>query len=852
MKWLLFVFFLMSMSILFGQKTRKGVPLEPGVSLALAEERAARMSGLEYDLFFNLPDSAHLPIPAEVTLRFNLISAKAPLQLDFRVEPDRLKSVRVQGKSVPAECKEGHILIPAKYLRKGHNEIAVEFTAGDLSLNRNEDYLYTLLVPDRASTVFPCFDQPDLKARYRLELEMPAAWEASANGALEEERAVNGRKRLRFRETQPFSTYVFAFAAGQFQKRTQSRAGRAMTMLYRETDDAKVARNADTIFDLHAQAIEWLEAYTQIPFPFDKLDFVLLPGFQYGGMEHIGNIFYREGSLILDETATENQKLGRARLIAHETAHMWFGDMVTMKWFNDVWLKEVFANFFAAKAVNPSFPKINHDLSFLLAHQPTAYSEDRSGGSHPIQQPLENLREAGSLYGGIIYQKAPVVMRQLEALMGEEAFRKGIQEYLKTFAYSNATWDDLVGILDAYSEEDLQGWSRVWVKEPGMPAIRTEWHAGSNGRLEKLTLVQEKKAPSGANWIQSTVVALAYPDTVVRIPVRLEADVTEVVAAKGLPCPLAVLSNASSMGYGYFRLDSISLAYGLRQFASIGDPLLRGAAWLALYEELVRGRVAPDAFLQSILGALPRETEPLNRQNLLGYLGTVCWHYLAPAQRAKIAPEVESLLWDLLANAQDMSGKAAFFSTLSNLSITAESVSRLKAVWDGSVPVPGLPLSEAQQVSLASELALRLPDEADAILSRQLERTQNPDRRKRLEFIRPALSPDPAVRDAFFESLKNPANRATEPWVVDGAGYLNHPLRAEAALKYIRPSLELLEEIQRTGDIFFPRQFITAVLSGHQSEEAAEIVRNFLRDHPEFPYRLRNKVLMAADLLLKE
>ncbi|MBK8654033.1 MAG: ERAP1-like C-terminal domain-containing protein [Haliscomenobacter sp.] len=337
-----------------------------------------------------------------------------------------------------------------------------------------------------------------------------------------------------------------------------------------------------------------------------------------------------------------------------------------------------------------------------------------------------------------------------------------------------------------------------------------------------------------------------------RIPVRLEADVTEVVAAKGLPCPLAVLSNASSMSYGYFRLDSISLAYGLRQFASIGDPLLRGAAWLALYEELVRGRVAPDAFLQSILGALPRETEPLNRQNLLGYLGTVCWHYLAPAQRAKIAPEVESLLWNLLANAQDMSGKAAFFSTLSNLSITAESVSRLKAVWDGSVPVPGLPLSEAQQVSLASELALRLPDEADAILSRQLERTQNPDRRKRLEFIRPALSPDPAVRDAFFESLKNPANRATEPWVVDGAGYLNHPLCAEAALKYIRPSLELLEEIQRTGDIFFPRQFITAVLSGHQSEEAAEIVRNFLRDHPEFPYRLRNKVLMAADLLLKE
>ncbi len=842
----------MSMSFVMGQKARKQVPLEPGVSLALAEERAARISDLEYDLLFNLPDSKQLPIPAKVTLRFNLFSAKEPLQLDFREEPDHLKSVRVQGKSVPAEFREGHILIPARYLRKGQNEIAVEFIAGDLSLNRNEDYMYTLLVPDRASTVFPCFDQPDLKARYRLALDVPSGWAASANGALEEERLSEGRKRLRFKETKPFSTYVFAFAAGKFQKRTQSRAGREMTMYYRETDEAKVARNADTIFDLHAQAIAWLEAYTQIPFPFDKLDFVLLPGFQYGGMEHIGNIFYREGSLILDETATENQKLGRARLIAHETAHMWFGDMVTMKWFNDVWLKEVFANFFAAKAVNPSFPKINHDLSFLLAHQPTAYSEDRSGGSHPIQQPLENLREAGSLYGGIIYQKAPVVMRQLEALMGEEAFRKGIQEYLKTFAYGNATWDDLVGVLDSYSEEDISGWSLAWVKEPGMPEIRTEWEIGPDGRLSRLALVQEKPAPSGRYWIQSTVVALAYPDTIVHIPVRLESEVTEVPTAKGLPRPLAVLSNASSMSYGYFQLDSISLAYGLLRFGSIADPLLRGAAWLALYEELVRGRVAPQEFLQSVLDALPLETEPLNRQNLLGYLSTVCWRYFESAQREKAAHEIESLLWNLLTNAQDIGGKAAFFSTLSNLSITAESINRLKGAWDGSVPVPGLPLSEAQKISLAAELALRLPDEADAILSRQLEYTQNPDRRKRLEFIRPALSPDTAVRDAFFESLKNPANRATEPWVVDGAGYLNHPVRAGAALKYIRPSLELLEEIQRTGDIFFPRQFITAVLNGHQSREAAEIVREFLREHPNFPYRLRNKVLMAADLLLKK
>ena len=141
-------------------------------------------------------------------------------------------------------------------------------------------------------------------------------------------------------------------------------------MFHRETDAAKVARNRDAIFDLHARALAWLEDYTGIPYPFGKFDFVLIPSFQFGGMEHPGAIYYNASGLLLDETATQNQLLGRASVISHETAHMWFGDLVTMKWFNDVWMKEVFANFMAAKIVNPSFPTVNHDLRFLLSELP--------------------------------------------------------------------------------------------------------------------------------------------------------------------------------------------------------------------------------------------------------------------------------------------------------------------------------------------------------------------------------------------------------------------------------------------------------------------------------------------------
>src|SRR4029078_6802255 len=195
-------------------------------------------------------------------------------------------------------------------------------------------------------------------------------------------------------------------------------------------------------------ALAWLEDYTAIPYPFDTFDFVLIPSFQFSGMEHAGAILYNAASLMLDQSATQNQLLGRASVIAHETAHMWFGDLVTMRWFDDVWMKEVFANFMAAKIVNPSFPEINHELRFLYSNYPAAYDVDRPRGRKAIRPHLANLAGAGSLYGAIIYQKAPIVMRQLEGILGEEPFRDGLREYLRAHAFANATWSDLIGLLD--------------------------------------------------------------------------------------------------------------------------------------------------------------------------------------------------------------------------------------------------------------------------------------------------------------------------------------------------------------------------------------------------------------------
>ena len=309
--------------------------------------------------------------------------------------------------------------------------------------------------------------------------------------------------------------------------------------------------------------------------------------------------------------------------------------------------------------------------------------------------------------------------------------------------------------------------------------------------------------------------------------------------------------NGSAMSYGYYQLSKEQIDYFLDQISTIEDPLLRGAAWLSLYEECLNGTIAPNRLLSAILTHLPKEDDPLNRRNLLNNLKTLYWRFLTPTQREQVAANIETLLWDLTQQATTVSAKSIYFRTYEAIATTDAASTKLLAVWKDELSIEGLPISKPDRINLACELALRLPGQAEEILNTQMEAIDNPDRKQRLLFIKPALSPTLSERDAFFENLKAAENRHYEPWVVDALTFLHHPLRAEESEKYILPSLELMEEIQSTGDIFFPRRWITATLSGHQSPTAAATVRTFLDEHPEFPYRLKNKVLMAADLLFR-
>ena len=834
---------------------RLAVPIEPdppvtsGVSEALARARRASISGVAYNFDLTIPAQKTEPIEVVEQVSFILKDNRHPVQLDFKAPTDYLHRLTLNGQPIGIDHHDEHLVLPAAALQLGHNVVKIDLRAGELSLNRNADYLYTLLVPDRARTVLPVFDQPDLKATFTLALTVPAEWQAMANAPVADSLLNGTTKQYTFATSDSISTYLFSFAAGKFSRLNRTENGRPMTLLHRETDATKLRLSLGPIFRLHADALSFMEQYTGLPYPFQKFDFVSIPDFQYGGMEHVGAIDYKASSLFLDEGATQDQVLARASLVAHETAHMWFGNLVTMQWFNDVWMKEVFANFMADKITQVTVKNSNYDLKFVIDHYPAAYGIDRTAGANAIRQPLANLQDAGSLYGNIIYHKAPIMMRQLERLMGPEAFRDGLREYLKTYAHGNATWPDLIAILDARTPADLQAWNQVWVNQPGRPVFSYHFIT-KDGHSSDMVISQRAEDGSDRLWPQAFEVQLVYPNGRIKeLTVNMnQARVLLPDATDMDALPSLILFNSTGLGYGVFPVLK-SLPALLPKLKS---PVARAAAYVNLYENMLNGQaLSPAQLLSFVRQNLGREPEELNLKLLTGQASAVFWQFLTLAQRRAVAPALEQELWAALTKNPAPNAKKQLFKTYQSIALTPAAQTRLYQIWQSQKAPAGVKLTEDDYTALALALAVRDYAAPAPILPAQLARIRNDDRRQRLQYLMPALAADGATRDAFFESLRTKAGRAKEAWVTAALGYLHHPLRQATSEKYLPASLDLLQEIQLTGDIFFPYSWLQATLGSYQSATAAATVRAFLAAHPAYNPPLRAKLLQAADDLFR-
>ncbi|MDF1505145.1 M1 family aminopeptidase, partial [Roseisolibacter sp. H3M3-2] len=626
----------------------------PGVSEELARWRATRVRDVRYELSLAVleRDTAR----GKVVVRF-VRSGDGDAVLDFR--GPALSGVVANGRSLPDVRGDGaHVRVPAAALKAGENALAFDFKAAiapaGASVIRYKDatdgaeYLYTLLVPSDANALFPCFDQPDLKARVKLSLTVPRDWRAVANGALvdstdmvwDHEGGGTEVRILGFAETRPISTYLIAFAAGPWKTITRTVDGRAITLYARASRMAEV--EADSLIDANARALRWLGDWFGRPYPFDKYDFVLAPAFPFGGMEHPGAVFYNEESFVFRERPTQPQRVGRTATVYHEVAHQWFGDLVTMRWFDDLWLKEGFATYMAARMQAALDPASEAWKTFYLRNKPAAYAVDASLGTTPVWQQLANLDQAKSNYGAIVYNKAPSVLKQLEYVVGERAFRDGVRTFLARHAYANATWRDLLAAVGGAAGRDLTAWGGQYILRPGLPVLE----ATRDARGVRIAQRPAQRLSGAGAWpVRAELLVRGDGASQLRRPVTLAGPTTRVAVAAD-PAAL-VFPNAGDHAYALTLLDSASVAWAERHLATpgdVGDPLLRAQLWGALWDLAREARYAPTRFLALAGRALPEERDEQIAGFLLARATRAATRWLGPAQRDSALPALEATL----------------------------------------------------------------------------------------------------------------------------------------------------------------------------------------------------------------
>lgn len=815
-----------------------------GVSRELARHRAARISDVRYRLSIELkPGASRFTGSEEITLK--LADTVSPVVVDFRdldsagkIIEGTISNVSVNGKAASGVSqKNGHIILPAELFTVGENSIKLDFESGVATAGRpvirykdqddGSEYIYTLFVPMDASLAFPCFDQPDLKARFTFTASAPEGWAVIGNADVAKTESGNGKRQTQFAETKPISTYLFAFAAGPFRQIAGSKSPTPLRVFVRQSKLKRAEEEWPEVEKLTREGMKHFVEFFGHEFPFTKYDQVLLPGFAYGGMEHAGATFLREDSILFRTTPTQSDKYSRASLVLHELAHQWFGDLVTMCWFDDLWLKEGFANLMAYHAMAQIYDPAQMWRRFYQSHKPVAYGIDSTKGTTPIYQEVRNLKDAKSAYGAIVYQKAPSLLHALSFVIGEEKFREGVRLFLKEHAYANAEWSDLIGACERASGQKLMAWADAWIKRRGMPQIDVVMSCNA-GKIAKLELTQRDVLDEGGVWPIKTELLLAYDgETPLKIPASFDTARTSIAEAAGKKCPAYVFANSGDYGYGRFMLDARSRQAVMERVGKIEDVLLKTMLWGALWDSVREAELNPSEYIALVLKTLPTENDEELTQTLLGRTGTAFQRYLSSKQQASIAPQLEALCFDRMTKSAELGLRITYFRAFRSAATTAKAGQQLKDILAGKLTIPGVEIKPLDRWQILRVLLANGDTESLALLETERKRDASDDGRKQAYIVEAARADAETKRRYFDDYTKNKA--VAEDWIEGSLSAFNSSNQSTLTLPYLKPALAALPQVKRERKIFFVLAWLNAFIGGQNDKAALDQVREFLR-----------------------
>jgi len=831
--------------------------LDKGVSWSLAESRSKRLRLVKYHISLRIEKGVKW-VKGETVIAFHLEDNKNPLIVDFagktvyRMEVNNQLVDRI-------ERIENHIVLDSSLLKAGENKVRFQFSSRineqGAALTRFKDpkdgkeYLYTLFVPADAHVLFPCFDQPDLKATTTLSLTVPEDWIAVANSPLSKRCEVpndRGFVRYDFLPSRLISTYLIAFAAGPFT-RIENEHHPSMSLYVRQSK--KKDTDSATLFKMHNEATVWLEKFLDTPYPFQKFDFVLIPAFPYGGMEHAGAIFYRESQLVFDGKPSVKQLFNRAILIYHELAHQWFGDLVTMKWFDDLWLKEGFATYLSYRLLDDLHVEEEGWKRFNQEEAPKAFAMELTRGTTPIFQKLDNLADAKSTYSAIVYNKAPVVLRQLEFYCGQDSYQNCLRLFLKRYPYSCASWKDFICCCEEVIGKDLTSWAKAWLTRRGMPVVSVEPDIDQDGKLKKLIIDQRGYHNPDALWPFKIRVALVYPGNEIKtIDVEVADRTTEVLIKEDIVAPSIIFANYSGYSYGRFPLDERSLNNVQDGIGLIQDLHLRSLLYDVLWDMTKAAELAPINYLAAAMKTVNEKSDPLDLASILKNVKHAFRYYLSSSQISDWGPTVEMRVRAVIEDSRASSElKQICFKAFLGFVTTDDGLDWLKGILKGQCQIRDITLSPEDRWNIIKRLLVTGQKDAESIFDEEKE-TDESLSSQRYSFVTEAAFPDRSVKEYYFDLYKINGD-FPESWLESSLKSFNAIGQSELTLPYLRSALNMIEVIRENRKIFFLQRWLDSFITSHRRREALEIVQDFLEEHRTLSPDLKGKIMQSLDSL---
>jgi aminopeptidase N len=728
-----------------------------------AAYRTTLVSKVRYNLHVSL--DTRDTFAADLALGFQLAAVK-PLTLDFN--RGVIDKFTVNGTVIPAGFSGNFLSLPAENLRKGKNAVTIVYHApysstgdGFYRFRDAEDgriYLYTNFEPYGANRLLPCFDQPDLKGVFRLTVEAPADWQVIS--AARETRTVKNKNQRTwtFPATPPLSTYNFSLIAGPYAVWTGKAGDIPLRLFCRQT----LAQYVDTAdwFPATRQGMVFYQKYFRRPYPFKKYDQIVVPDFNSGAMENTAAITFNE-SYISRGPESRLRKRKRAEVILHEMSHMWFGNLVTMQWWDGLWLNESFASFITALCMDRATEYKDSWQYFFQSMKKWAYGDDQLVTTHPIELPVASTAEAFTNFDGITYGKGAAILKQLWHVLGDTLFQKALAKYFTAHAYGNTGIGDFMATVEAAGKKDFSAWSRAWLTTAGLNTVQAECVGGA-GKVRTLT-IRQSSADSVLRPHQMQA-GLFRRDSVGGLVLDRALDVTltgpetKVSGAAGRPVPDLIYPNYGDFGYCKVVLDSLTLRTVQENLDAIADPFLRSMLWHTLWE-MVSDAVLPlNVYTELVLKFLGREKD-LNtadqvlrsiQAQALGYFYFPSGEKAGNAYFQNVLFRMEDTISRQLQEAQPGSEfQKLWLDGYISGAYSEPGIAGLKNLLTGKMTVPGLPVDQDQRWRIIQHLSLLGDTSVPGLITR--EKKRDPSSRGNIAAISAqALYPDPLGKEKWF------------------------------------------------------------------------------------------------------